>query len=134
MKTNTHLFRYFFTQRGYVEVKGTLFHYLFLNIHVLQINILSVDLLTLQRQPKCLSMQYFACLYQGIMDCLNSEMFIAQSCLILQPHGLWPAGLLSPWTSPGKNTGVGGHPLLPGIFTTQGSNLHLLLGRQVLYH
>ena len=34
--------------------------------------------------------------------------------------------LLRPWDSPGKNTGVGGHALLQGIFLTQGSNLRLL--------
>ena len=32
----------------------------------------------------------------------------------------------SPWDSPGKNTGVGCHALLQGIFPTQGLNLHLL--------
>ena len=31
-----------------------------------------------------------------------------------------------PWDSPGKNTGVGCHALLKGIFPTQGSNLLLL--------
>ena len=31
-----------------------------------------------------------------------------------------------PWTSPGKNTGVGCHFLLQGIFPTQGSNPGLL--------
>ena len=51
----------------------------------------------------------------------------------LQPHGLEPARLLSPWDFPGKNTGVGCHFLLQGIFTTQGSNLHLLLCRWILY-
>ena len=51
----------------------------------------------------------------------------------LQPHGLEPAKLLCPWDSPGKNTGVGCHALLQGIFPTQGSNLHLLRCRQVLY-
>ena len=30
------------------------------------------------------------------------------------------------WDSPGKNTGVGCHALLQGIFLTQGSNPHLL--------
>ena len=35
--------------------------------------------------------------------------------------------------SPGKNTGVGSHPLLQGIFPVQGSNLGLLHGRRVLY-
>ena len=34
----------------------------------------------------------------------------------------------------GKNTGVGCHFLLQGIFLTWGSNLCLLLGRQILYH
>ena len=33
-----------------------------------------------------------------------------------------------------KNTGVGCHFLLQGIFPTQGSNLCLLLGRWILYH
>ena len=44
----------------------------------------------------------------------------------LQPHGLWPTRLLSPWNSSGKNTGVGCHFLLQGIFSTQESNLCLL--------
>ena len=35
-------------------------------------------------------------------------------------------GFLCPYDSPGKNTGVGYHVLLQGIFPTQGSNLHLL--------
>ena len=39
----------------------------------------------------------------------------------LWPHGL-PARLLRPWNSPGKNTGVGCHFLLQGIFPAQGSN------------
>ena len=39
-----------------------------------------------------------------------------------------------PWDSPPKNTGVACHFLLQGIFPTQGSNLCLLLGRQILYH
>ena len=44
----------------------------------------------------------------------------------LQPHGLQPARLLCPWDSPGKNTEVGCHILLQGIFPTQGSNPCLL--------
>ena len=34
----------------------------------------------------------------------------------------------------GKNTGVGFHTLLQGIFPTQGSNPVLPCGRQILYH
>ena len=48
-------------------------------------------------------------------------------------HGC-PASLLCPWDFPGKNTRVGCHFLLQGIFLTQGSNLGLLLCRQILYH
>jgi len=44
----------------------------------------------------------------------------------LRPYGLQPTGFLCPWDSPGKNTGVGHHALLQGIFLTQGLNLHLL--------
>ena len=52
---------------------------------------------------------------------------VAQSCpTLLWPHGLKPSRLICPWDSPGKNTGVGCHFLLQGIFLTQGSNPHLL--------
>ena len=44
----------------------------------------------------------------------------------LRLHGLSPTRLFCPWDSLGKNTGVGCHLLLHGIFLTQGSNLHLL--------
>ena len=37
----------------------------------------------------------------------------------LWPHGLWPTRLLCPWNSPGRNTGVGCHFLLQGIFVTR---------------
>ena len=45
-----------------------------------------------------------------------------------------PTMLLCPWNSPGRNTGVGCHFLLQGIFPTQGSNLGLLHCRQILYY
>ena len=44
----------------------------------------------------------------------------------LQPFGLQPTRLLSPWDSPGKNTGVGCHTLLQEIFLTQGLSPPLL--------
>ena len=40
---------------------------------------------------------------------------------------------LCPWDFPGKNTGVGCHFLLHGIFPTQGSNPGLSHCRQILY-
>ena len=42
------------------------------------------------------------------------------------PYGLQPARLLCPWDSPDKNTGVGCHALLQGIFPTHGLNPCLL--------
>ena len=54
----------------------------------------------------------------------------------LRPHVLYPARLLCPWDSPGKNTGVGCHLLFQGIFPTQGLNLSLLWllhCRKILY-
>ena len=44
----------------------------------------------------------------------------------LPPCVLWPARLLCPWDSSGKNTGVGCHALLQRIFLTQGSSPHIL--------
>ena len=44
----------------------------------------------------------------------------------LHHRGLYPSRLLCSWDFPGKNTGVGGHFLLQGIFLTQGSNPRLL--------
>ena len=42
--------------------------------------------------------------------------------------------VLCPWDFPDKNTGVGCHVLLQGIFPTQESNLGLLHCRQILHH
>ena len=52
----------------------------------------------------------------------------------LHPHGLQPTRLLCPWDSSDKNTGVGCHFLLQGIFPTQGSNPGLPHCRQILYY
>ena len=50
-----------------------------------------------------------------------------QLCLTLcDPMVYNLARLLCPWDSPGKNTEVGRHALLQGIFLTQGWNPHLL--------
>ena len=58
-----------------------------------------------------------------------------QSCPTLwesKSHGLQPARLLCPWGSPSKNTAVGNHALLQGIFPTQGSNSCLMHCRRIL--
>ena len=46
---------------------------------------------------------------------------VTQSCPTLCDP-MEPTRLLCPWNSPGKNSGVGCHFLLQGIFPTQGSN------------
>ena len=52
---------------------------------------------------------------------------LLQSCLNLcDPMDCSPPGSSVHGHSPGKNTGVGCHALLHGIFPTQGSNPHLL--------
>ena len=55
--------------------------------------------------------------------CVLSRFSHVQPC---GPHQLKPTRLLCPWDSPGKNTVVGYHALLPGIFLTQALNPHLL--------
>ena len=53
--------------------------------------------------------------------------WLLQSFLTLcDPVNFEPASFLCPWDSPGKNTAVGCHALLQGIFPTQGLNLRLL--------
>ena len=62
-------------------------------------------------------------------------VLVTQFCWTLcDPTNGRNARLLCPWGSPGKNTGVSCHFLLPGNFPTQGSNPGLLHCRQILYH
>ena len=51
----------------------------------------------------------------------------------LRPHGPQLASLLCPWNSLGKNTAVGHHSLLQGVFPTQESKPGLQRCRQILY-
>ena len=57
---------------------------------------------------------------EDVCVCAQSMSYSLPSC------GLWPTRLLCPWDFIGKNNGVGCHFLLQGIFSTQGSNPHLL--------
>ena len=59
---------------------------------------------------------------------------VAHSCLILcDPMDYSLTGSSVHGDSPGKNTGVGFHVLLQGIFPSQGSNPHLPHCRWILY-
>ena len=52
---------------------------------------------------------------------------------IFCPSELELTRLLCPWDPPDRNTGVGSHSHLQGIFPTQGLNPGLLYYRQILY-
>ena len=75
---------------------------------------------------------------QGWDEAVCVCVCVCVCCLVmsysLRPHGLQPSRLLCLWNSPGKNTRMGCHSLLQGIFLTQGSNQGLLHCRQILYH
>ena len=68
--------------------------------------------------------------YSSVMGSFNVNSVVSDSLL---PRGPQPSRPLCPWDSPGKNTGVGCHALLQGIFPTQGSNPGLPHPRWILY-
>ena len=69
---------------------------------------------------------------------MKVKVLLDQLCSTLCNHkdckGLWPARLLCSWNSPSKNTGMGTHSLLQGIFLTYGSNQGVLHCRKILDH
>ena len=71
---------------------------------------------------------YTMIIYYHFTHCIMYSMHAVASVIFdsLRPNGLLPTSLLPPWDSPGKNTEVGCHFLLQGIFLTQGSNPCLL--------
>ena len=81
--------------------------------------------------PK-LGNEYIKAVYchPAYLTSMQSEGEVSQSCPTLcNPVD---CRLLHLWDFPGKNTGVGYHFLLQGIFPTQGSNLGLPHRRQTL--
>ena len=72
---------------------------------------------------------FFSILFHYSLLCL-----VIQSCLTLcNPMDWGPPGSSVHGNSPGKNTGVGWHALLQGVFPTQGWNPGLMHCRQILY-
>ena len=63
---------------------------------------------------------YVALLF--LLLCVFSPFIRVQSLWL---HGLLPTRLICPWDSPGKNTAMGCHTLLQGIFPTPRLNLWL---------
>ena len=54
--------------------------------------------------------------------CTCAELLQSYLTLCDPTDPMQPTKLLCPWNSSGKNSGVGCHALLQGIFPTQGSN------------
>ena len=70
------------------------------------------------RYPSSVFLQH-ACMCACMLSCFSCIQLFAT---------LWiqPAGILCPWDSPGKDSGVGCYSLLQGVFLTLGPNLSLL--------
>ena len=86
----------------------------------------------LRRKFSIVSQEATTTLMAWRMECrmisliINHCCLVAKSCLTLCDPMDSNARLFCPWDSLGKNTGVGCHFLLRGLFLTQVSNLHLL--------
>ena len=81
---------------------------------------------------------YIVCIHVTTSTLISTSLFYFSeenvNCSVVS-YTLWPHGLyFSPWDPPGKNTGVGHHSLLQGIFLTQGLIPGLPHCRQILYH
>ena len=83
--------------------------------------------------------------HEFLFLCLNTTEYLSIPCALLclvsqlclticNPMYCSPPGSSVCEDSPGKNTGVGCHALLQGIFPTQGLNPGLPHCRQILYH
>ena len=55
-------------------------------------------------------------MYINVYVCVRESLCLIWLC---DPHGLQLLRLLCPWNSSGKNTGVGRHSLLQGVFPTR---------------
>ena len=89
-----------------------------------------LDLLAVQGMLKSLLQHHNS--IASILQSLIIPKFFEKVKLLLTQLFLTlcqPTRLLWPWNSPGKNTGVGSHSLIQGIFQIQGSHI---VGR--LYH
>ena len=88
------------------------------------------------------SILYYLCLKYVLHEgrflfcllCWEVKVLVAHSCLTLcDPMDCIPTRCLCPWNTPGRNSGVGSHYLLQGIFLTQESDSGLLHCREILY-
>ena len=90
-----------------------------------------------QTGVSCISGRFFTSWATRETHSIYTAAKSLQSCLTLcDPMDYSPPGSSVRGDSPGKNTGVGCHALLQGIFPTQGSNISyvFLTGSWVVYH
>ena len=84
-----------------------------------------------------LLLKRMGCFSWCLVSSASVQKLFCGSCSVvsdsLQPYRLQPARLLHSWDFPGKNTEVGCHFLLQGIFPTQGWNPGLPHCRRILY-
>ena len=93
------------------------------------------------KQPKCsptdeqIKKMWYVCVCVCVWWNTAVLYLVAESCLTLcDPMDCSPPGSSVHVDSPGKNTGVGCHSFLQGLFPTQGSNPGLPLCRWILYY
>ena len=77
-------------------------------------------------EPESLALQADSLLSEPQGHMYESDSFVSNS---FQPHGWYRQ-----WNSPDRNTGVGSHSLLQGMFPTQRLNPCLPYCRWILYH
>ena len=96
-----------------------------------------INILQAHVKQDSLNILYFFPEEEIEMQATGESLFVLSRSVMsdsLRPHGPQSARLLCPQDSPGKNTGVGCHALLQGIFQTQVWSPGLLHCRQILYH
>ena len=86
--------------------------------------------LWLDQSPMANDLINRASLMEPLLNCCLVTSVVFNS---VRPHRLLSTRLLCPWDSPGKNTVVGCHAFLQGIFLTQRWNLGLQHCRRILY-
>ena len=104
--------------------------------NVINIILSSIVFVILCATPVSLTQNVFFANSQMYVDVLLSVCVLSCFSHVLLFVTLWTvaARLPCPWDSPGKNSGVGCHALLQGIFPTQGSKPGLPHCRWILYH
>ena len=100
-------------------------------VKILLFEPLSVSLKVLHSKLDCWKLRSnsdsWAMWWESLTDLKRSVLCCVLSYVdSLWSFGWWPASFLYPWVFSGKNTGVGCHFLLQGIFPTQGLSSYLL--------